>query len=185
RARDPAGRQPRLSAKRHVTEILDVFGLASFCQNARCRSRHSAAAASCCDRNQSPVSCLTRRAQSTTPGDRGITKPKARKHWLEPCARRSATKGGQTGGATGRRAGRGTQAPSSHFANSGSTCASQEHFSWGDHFFHPRPECSYIVRPGQEEDGQECPCRSERARRPQPSTASASSARSRRAASSS
>src|SRR5262249_42396657 len=142
RARDPAGRQPRLSAKRHVTEILDVFGLASFCQNARCRSRHSAAAASCCDRNQSPVSCLTRRAQSTTPGDRGITKPKARKHWLEPCARRSATKGGQTGGATGRRARRETQAPSSHFAQNGRNRAGQKHYVGGDPSSHPLPQRS-------------------------------------------
>src|SRR5215471_16857276 len=61
-------------------------------------------------------------------GRLGITKPKARKHWLEPCARRNATEANRPaarllGARDARR-----MPSSSHFAISGNTCASQEHF---------------------------------------------------------
>src|SRR5215470_11276890 len=61
-------------------------------------------------------------------GDRGITRLKARKHWLEPCARRNAPEANRPAARRpGARDARRMSA-SSHFANSGDTCASQEHF---------------------------------------------------------
>src|SRR5262249_45188113 len=69
-----------------IAEIADVFDLASFCQNPRRRSQISRSRVAPCSL-QADAGNLRDDARA---GRLGITKPKARKHWLEPCARRNA-----------------------------------------------------------------------------------------------
>ncbi|HYW60506.1 MAG TPA: hypothetical protein VE909_08275, partial [Xanthobacteraceae bacterium] len=95
---DPAAliARPELAPDAAIAEIVDVFDLASFCQNARRRLCHSAAAA-----------WLTRPRGAlffAGAGRSGITELKALEHWLEPCARRGATEANRPAGARAQRA---------------------------------------------------------------------------------